>query len=114
MVNRHLNVGLGYYRASLRDEGQILVALNSLVRANLTLDTKHADTLLLNSALRICTPHLIRASLLRLRRLLRTCQFWRPPRCWRGMNISEPCIRRPAGISLLAAGLFLAGLAAYR
>src|SRR5712664_2105570 len=30
------------------------------------------------------------------------------------MNISEPFIRRPAGTSLLAAGLFLVGLVAYR
>src|SRR5713101_7917943 len=30
------------------------------------------------------------------------------------MNISEPFIRRPVGISLLAVGLFLAGVAAYR
>ena len=30
------------------------------------------------------------------------------------MNFSEPCIRRPVGTSLLAVGLFLAGVAAYR
>ena len=30
------------------------------------------------------------------------------------MNVSEPFIRRPAGTSLLAAGLFLAGIVAYR
>ena len=30
------------------------------------------------------------------------------------MNISEPFIRRPVGTSLLAFGLFLSGLVAYR
>ena len=30
------------------------------------------------------------------------------------MNVSEPFIRRPAGTSLLAIGLFLLGVVAYR
>ena len=30
------------------------------------------------------------------------------------MNVSEPFIRRPAGTSLLAAGLFLMGIVAFR
>ena len=30
------------------------------------------------------------------------------------MNVSEPFIRRPVGTSLLAAGLFLMGIVAYR
>src|SRR2546427_621434 len=40
--------------------------------------------------------------------------FTREARPERRMNISEPFIRRPVGTSLLAAGLFLVGLVAYR
>ena len=36
-----------------------------------------------------------------------------PCLCARVMNVSEPFIRRPAGTSLLAAGLFLLGIVAY-
>src|SRR5947207_1657020 len=43
-----------------------------------------------------------------------TCQVQSSPRCLAAMNISEPCIRRPVGTSLLAVGLLMAGVTAYR